>query len=481
MPRTLLLLVVAAATCIVAACSVAGLTPIPQAGATPGGVQDMRLARDLIAHGQVPPPEAFVVEGMFSEHDLPLAGATCAQALCLRAAGGVAPKHDGAARGFVQIGMSSAIDAGAWQPPPMTLVLTVDVSSSMGFEQADTTPGEMSRVLLRQIADRLRDQDRVAIVTYGTTTTTVLPLTSATERARILSTIDALTTDGSTNMEAGLRLAYQTAPNDDDGDGDVRVLLFTDTQPNVGATQPSDFEDIVAAGAARGVGLTVFGMGVGVGQEVFAAMANFRGGNAFGVIEPEDVPRVLDDSWPFLLSPIANELELALRPDGAATVSGAYGFPGTSDDGSAGLRVESVFLSKRRGALLVELQGLAPGFSAAGTLRYTVPGEPAEVEQGIHVEHDGTVDERGHAYQQPSVAKTVALALLVTGMREAAQRYQDGEADAAIAGMEVVAARVAEDAGAIDDPALAPEVALAEAMLELLRAGAPQGSLYGGY
>lgn len=32
-------------------------------GATQGGVQDMGFARELIASGQVPPPEAFVVEG----------------------------------------------------------------------------------------------------------------------------------------------------------------------------------------------------------------------------------------------------------------------------------------------------------------------------------------------------------------------------------------------------------------------------------
>ncbi|OGQ24064.1 MAG: hypothetical protein A2138_11260 [Deltaproteobacteria bacterium RBG_16_71_12] len=471
------MLAAVAVTGIVAACSVGGLYPMPQAGATPGGVQDMWLARDLIARGQVPPPEAFVVEGMFSEHDLPLAGEPCSQPLCLRAAAGVAPKHDGAARGFVQVGMSSGIDADAWQPPPMTLVMTVDVSSSMGFEQGETTPGEMSRTLLRQIVERLRDEDRVAIVTYGSTSQTALPLTSVAERARILAVVEALTTDGSTNMEAGLRLAYQTAPFDEDGDGDVRVMLFTDTQPNVGATEASQFEELVADGAARGVGLTVFGMGVGVGQELFAAMGNFRGGNAYGVVQPDDVARVLDDSWPFLLSPIANGLEMTLTPDAGATVSAAYGFPG----GGTSLSVASVFLSKRRGALLVELDGLAPGFSAAGTLRYTVPGQAASIEEDLSVAHDGVVDERGHGYQQPSVAKAVALALLVTGMRAAAERYQADQDDEAVAGMEVVAARIAEDADATDDPALEPEVALAQALLELLRAGAPQGSLYGGY
>ena len=57
-------------------------------GATPGGVKDMGLARELVANGKVPPPEAFVVEGMFAEHDLGLVGQSCASELCLRTAQG---------------------------------------------------------------------------------------------------------------------------------------------------------------------------------------------------------------------------------------------------------------------------------------------------------------------------------------------------------------------------------------------------------
>ena len=46
-------------------------------GATPGGSQDLRFARELVVSGNVPPPEAITVEGMFSEHDLPLEGEPC--------------------------------------------------------------------------------------------------------------------------------------------------------------------------------------------------------------------------------------------------------------------------------------------------------------------------------------------------------------------------------------------------------------------
>ena len=81
-------------------------------GATQGGVQDMGFARELIASGQVPPPEAFVVEGMFSEHELGLSGDPCERVLCLRTAVGVAPTLDATPSGWLQVGLSSTIDPG---------------------------------------------------------------------------------------------------------------------------------------------------------------------------------------------------------------------------------------------------------------------------------------------------------------------------------------------------------------------------------
>lgn len=44
--------------------------------------------------------------------------------------------------------------------------------------------------------------------------------------------------------------------------------------------------------------------------------------------------------------------------------------------------------------------------------------------------------------------------------------------------MRAARARVADDAAALDDPALAPEVQLAADLLALMEAGAPQGGLY---
>ncbi|MBW2262619.1 MAG: hypothetical protein JRG91_11650 [Deltaproteobacteria bacterium] len=62
-------------------------------------------------------------------------------------------------------------------------------------------------------------------------------------------------------------------------------------------------------------------------------------------------------------------------------------------------------------------------------------------------------------------------------MKQAAIFYSSDH-DAGVALMESVVERFAADAIAIADPAIDEEVLFATAMLELMRAGAPQGNFY---
>lgn len=454
-------------------------------GATPGGVQDMGLARALVEEGRVPPPEAFVVEGMFSEHDLPVEGGACGDLLCVAAAGGVAPNLAGDTRAFAQIGLSSTVDPEAYERPSLSVIATVDVSGSMGWRygsEGGDSPGELSRSLLRRVVAELGEADRVAIVTYGSSVSTALAPTSGANQAAIGAVIDGLRENGSTNMEAGLRRAYELAASELGQADEVRVMLFTDEQPNVGATHASEFQTIVQAGADQGVGITIFGMGLGLGQTLFEAMSHLRGGNAFSVMRQPEVGELMDDSWPWMVSPIAYDLHLTVTPSSSTRVTAGYGFPGAGEDGAARLEVATVFLSRRRGAILVELarhDELPIGQAGAILeLGYTRPDGTAAAQTLAVDWSELEPDERGHAYAQPATGRTVALALAVTGMREAAARYATSQAEgAAIA--EQVALRLREDAEALGDDALRQEADFAEALLALMRDGAPQGDLYG--
>lgn len=472
---------------LLAACGPSALTGAPSAGgnagATPGGVQDMGFARELIANGKVPPAEAFVVEGMFSEHDLPLAGEPCAQLLCLNGALGVAPTLAGKASAWLQVGMASNLDLKSYPRPPLNLVITVDISGSMDWQYTTPyneyqTPLGVSKALMRAIIPTLRPEDKVAIVSYGSSAQEVLPLTSGSEQERLLDAVDALHSEGSTNMEAGLETAFRTMQSALP-EASRRVILFTDVQPNVGATEATQFQQLVGSAAEEDIGLSVFGVGVGLGPEVFDAMSKLRGGNAFTLFGTRDVARIMNNDWPFLTTPLAYNLEVKLAPQGDLEVAEGYGFP--TADKEANLTASTVFLSKRRGALLVRLEPTTStalqNLAVNGSLAYDLlTGE--HVEDTLASTFAPKPNDQAQAFAQPSVGKTVALALLVSGMKDAAATYSSQPQRGAKM-MQGVYNRFAADAKMLQDSALAPEVTLAKELLALMEEGAPQGTLYG--
>lgn len=447
-------------------------------GATVGGVKDLHLARDLIARGQVPPAAALLVEAMFAEHDLGLAGPACADTLCLRGALGVAPEVEGDSRGWMQVGLSSTIDPATYVRPDTAFIYTVDVSGSMGWNSGPRSPGELSRQLLRGLTPRLTARDRAAIVTYGSEVRTALPLTPGNAQAQLAAAIDRLTEAGSTDMEGGLRRAYQLgAEARAQGFRNVRIVLFTDVQPNVGATSPTAFDRLVTDGAAAGVSITVVGLGLGIGPEVLQSMASQRGANAFGLITPDDVETFLADEDPWFAAPIASALRVGVRLPAGVSIDRGYGFPvGFQEDPT--FKVESVFLSKRKGALLVALKGDLDGLRGDLDLTY-VDDAGASHSTTIALDRGGaTLDERGQWFEQAATAKTTALALVTEAMHDAADLYSN-DPPAAEAILRPAVARFEADAAALAEPDLDVEVDLAQDLLRLMELRAPQGTLYG--
>jgi Ca-activated chloride channel family protein len=241
--------------------------------------------------------------------------------------------------------------------------------------------------------------------------------------------------------------------------------------------------------AGNGVGLTVIGVGVGLGSEVFEAMSRLRGGNAFTLMDEEDITDTMAQDWPWMLEPIAYDLNVALTPGAGFSVTAGYGFP-SSDTGEPelSLTASSVFLSQKRGALLVQLSPdqdtlALTDLTATGTLSYESP-EGETVSQDIAIDTAGlALGEDGRFFEQPSVKECVALALLVDGMKTASEQYGESH-EQAIATMEQVVARFEADIATIedtspDDVTMDTELQLARRLLQLMRDGAEQGDLYG--
>jgi Ca-activated chloride channel family protein len=326
-----------------------------EAGATPGGFQDISYARELIEDGLVPQPESITPEGLFSEHDLALADPPpCNTVLCVGGAAALATGlDDGAQDFFVQLGLGSNIQLDSFTHEPLNLSVVVDVSGSMG--------GQMARVkdALKLLVDQLRAADRMSLVKFSSEAAVVEESALVGDGLAIKAAIDTLETEGSTNMEAGLSLGYQTIQPFEAPELSSRVIVLTDALPNVGGTGPDTFIGIAQDAADRGVGLTFLGFGTQFDPNLVEEIVHIRGANARFVTTAEgELEELFSDDFDFLVTPIAYDLNVSLLLAENTELKALYGIPAPEENSEGRLfEVKTVFLSKNKGAIVLRLDG----------------------------------------------------------------------------------------------------------------------------
>jgi Ca-activated chloride channel homolog len=145
------------------------------------------------------------------------------------------------------------------QLPPSNIVLLVDVSGSMSG--ADRL-GLLKKAFTLMV-DQMRDDDRVAIVTYAGSAGIPLQSTSATEKTTIKRAINSLSSGGSTAGAQGIITAYEIAEQNFIAGGNNRIILGTDGDFNVGPSSQEELVSLIERERDKGIFLTVVGVGHG--------------------------------------------------------------------------------------------------------------------------------------------------------------------------------------------------------------------------
>jgi Ca-activated chloride channel family protein len=258
------------------------------------------------------------------EHDLTLPSAkACRQLFCLfteAMTASLPTRPDD--KLLVGLGFSSNIDPATWRREPLHLVAVVDKSGSM-----DGEPLELVRKSLRQIVGQMRDGDRLSIVLYGDQSHLYLaPTDVASRRAEIVAAIDRIRSAGSTNMEAGLEVGYETAYAAKKGfSGNTRLMLFTDEQPNVGNTDAESFMGMAEAASRQGIGLTTIGVGVQFDGALATKVSSVRGGNLFFIADQAQVKSVFEGELDTMVSELAHDVRITMKPQAGYRISGVFG------------------------------------------------------------------------------------------------------------------------------------------------------------
>ena len=324
-----------------------------------GGAQDIKYFRGEVEYQRIPHPNDLTAEGLMSEHDIVLpASEACRQLFCLT---GDATRADllavPQARYLVGVGFATHIDEKKWRRDPVNLIAVVDKSGSMEGE-----PLELVRKSLAELARQLRAGDQMTIVLYGDRAHVHLDTTPVVNNGkdRILASIWSIRSEGSTSMEAGLRLGYSIADTTAPAfKGRTRLMLFTDERPNTDATDAESFMGMAIAHSREGVGLTTVGVGVQFGAELATKIGSVRGGNLYFIRNEPDVKNLFTGQLDYMVSELAHDLELTITPRAGLRIAGVYGIPGELLGWQNGREIKvtipTVFLDNHGGGIFFTL------------------------------------------------------------------------------------------------------------------------------
>jgi Ca-activated chloride channel homolog len=265
------------------------------------------MMRNFLAQGQLPPADSVRVEEYVNYFDQayqpPAEGA-----FAIHLEGAPAPYGEDERDYLVRIGIKG-YEVPEDQRPPALLIFVIDVSGSM---EQDNRLGLVKRSLLT-LVEALRPDDRIGIVVYGSQAREVLPPTSASSganRAAILDAIYSLDTEGSTNAEAGLQLAYQMASEYIQPGQINRLILCSDGVANVGNTTA----EAILQHAAEGISLSTFGFGMGNYNDTLMEQLADNGDGTYAYVDTaEEAERLFIDNLTDTLLTIAKDARIQVE------------------------------------------------------------------------------------------------------------------------------------------------------------------------
>ncbi len=196
------------------------------------------------------------------------------------------------------------------ETPPSNIVFLIDSSGSM--DEEDKIP--LVRKAFSMLADTLSKNDRISIVTYAGSSSTLLKGEPGNNKKRIKKALDSVTASGSTNGEGGINTAYALAEKYFIEGGNNRVILATDGDLNVGASSQEELTELIESKRDMGIYLSVLGFGTGNYKDArMEAVADNGNGNFSYIDSVEEAKRVLVDEMSSTLYTIAKDVKLQVE------------------------------------------------------------------------------------------------------------------------------------------------------------------------
>lgn len=262
------------------------------------------VARRYVNDGNLPPADAVRVEEFVNYFD-PGYNPPADVAFALYADGARSPFHQDGSY-IMRVGVQG-YEVPDEQRKPASLTFVIDISGSMDMENRL----ELVKRSLELLVERLRPNDTVGIVVYGSNAYVVLKPTSGEDKGAILNAIYSLHTEGATNAEAGLKLGYQLAYQALRQGAINRVILCSDGVANVGETGPEAILEEIHGYTQSGITLTAIGFGMGNFNDVLMEQLADNGDGHYAYVDDlDEAQKLFVDDLTSTLQVIAKDAKI---------------------------------------------------------------------------------------------------------------------------------------------------------------------------
>ncbi|MDE6708977.1 MAG: von Willebrand factor type A domain-containing protein, partial [Oscillospiraceae bacterium] len=141
------------------------------------------------------------------------------------------------------------------ETPASNLVFLVDTSGSMGWRSEEKI--DLVIKSIKTLSKTMTDKDRISIVTYSGEERIVLAGAKGTQIKTVSAITSLLEAYGSTNGESGINAAYALAEKYFIEGGNIRIILMTDGDLNVGISSEEELTKLIEEKRKSGVYFTV--------------------------------------------------------------------------------------------------------------------------------------------------------------------------------------------------------------------------------
>lgn len=257
----------------------------------------------------------------------------------------------------------AAVDVPGRTRVPVNLALVIDRSGSMsGFKL------NQAKLAARQLIGQLTDDDRLAIVHYGSDVKSMDGLL-ATEanKSKLLAYVDSIWDDGGTNIGQGLATGRDLVLAAKSRFAVNRLILISDGQPTEGITDAPALVEIVRETRAQGMSVSAIGVGSDFNEQLMESFAEVGGGAYAFLQDAAQLASIFSKDLAAAGTQVARGVVVTFRVPQGVSVSEVLGYrtlSHTTRDGSEEIAVAMPDMAsgqQERVVARLSVTGGAPG------------------------------------------------------------------------------------------------------------------------